>query len=197
MRHRGQEPPTAAQLEQLELPSSSARCLSNQLSNNADENQHSPMDPSGRISRVEDVISRVDDSVRDEEANVRTRHKYEVRVRSVAESRLIGSRRLRCAQPRPATLAPGCGPGGPTRHGGPGDEVSIHRSDRHTDITDTWLREAHLPRLVSVPVAATRSRAPAASHAIASRPLTRRPLIRDWAPTRKMGEEQGGQGRQR
>lgn len=90
MRHRGQEPPTAAQLEQLELPSSSARCLSNQLSNNADENQHSPMDPSGRISRVEDVISRVDDSVRDEEANVRTRHKYEVRVRSVAESRLIG-----------------------------------------------------------------------------------------------------------
>ena len=66
MRHRGQEPPTAAQLEQLELPSSSARCLSNQLSNNADETQHSPMDPSGRISRVEDVISRVDDSVRDE-----------------------------------------------------------------------------------------------------------------------------------
>ena len=45
------------------------------------------------------------------------------------------SRRLRCAPPRPAALAPGCGPGGPTRHGAPGSE-SIHRSDRLIGSTD-------------------------------------------------------------
>ena len=35
------------------------------------------------------------------------------------------SRRLRCAPPRPAALAPGCGPGGPTRHGAPGNQAAV------------------------------------------------------------------------
>lgn len=44
---------------------------------------------------------------------------------------VLKSRRLRRAPPRPATLVPGCGPGGPTRYGGPGIARTIRRSGRH------------------------------------------------------------------
>jgi hypothetical protein len=46
-------------------------------------------------------------------------------IRCAAELSRTGSRRLSCAPPRPAPLATGCGPGGPTRRGGPGIQPAV------------------------------------------------------------------------
>ena len=96
-----------------------------------------------------------------------------------------GSAALRRARPRSHRAA--------ALGGRPGRRAGQHAHD-------PMIREAHrqhyrrcelgrLPRRTSVPVAAAASRAPTASHAIASRPLTRRPLTRDSAPMRKLGEK--------
>jgi hypothetical protein len=108
-----------------------------------------------------------------------------------AESGHTGSRRLRCARPRPRRAA---ALGGPTRHGAA--RASRTRSDDRAGssaaLTDASV--CRLPRHTSVPVAATASRAPTASQAIATRPLTCRPLTRDSAPTRMTGENQAADG---
>jgi hypothetical protein len=101
---------------------------------------------------------------------------------------------LRSAAPghaRTGLRPPGADPGD-----GPGNERASTDRGRLTVRADNMSEGVNrLPRLVSVPVAATASRAPTASHAIATRPLTRRPLIRDLAPARKKGRDQKDQQR--
>ena len=92
------------------------------------------------------------------------------------------------------SAAPGIARGGlrplgadpPRRAGHPGADPQIERTHREHGPT---LRLGRLPRRNSVPVAAAASRAPTASHAIASRPLTHRPLVRDSAAMRRTGRE--------
>ena len=148
--------------------------------------------------------------LRDEEASGSprsTRHSAILAVRRPALSRLssptvrLSVRLLRCrikpywikAAPlrsaAPGHARTGLRPWGPTRHGAPGNERASTDRIGSSAAPTTSQGVSRLPRLVSVPVAATASRAPAASHAIATRPLTRRPLTRDSAPMRKIGEK--------
>jgi hypothetical protein len=86
----------------------------------------------------------------------------------------LRSRRLRYAPPRPAPLAAGCGPGGPTHRGGPGIRAPIHRSDGL--ISSTQLTPRSEPSFW--PVGVTQS-------GTTARPTTAsmRSLAAAWPPT--------------
>ena len=114
-----------------------------------------------------------------------------VRMPFAAELSRTGSRRLRRARPR-SHRAAALGADPARRAGHPAHDPMIGQAYRQRYRCGV----CRLPRRTSVPVAATASRTPMASHAIASRPVTRRPLTRDsrlsgrWARNRN-GEPYG------